>query len=309
MPRPTFDPTTPFTRAAALRAGLTDAMLRGPGFRRLYTGVHLDSDVRVWPTTYIEAALLLHPPSAFASHFSAAVIHRLPVPDDHQVHISVFTKADRRRREGIRHHLAVAEAAVRTRLGLRVSSPVQLFLEMAGTLDLVDLVVLGDAIVKRGLATTDDLRQGSGAWTGRGSELAKRAAALVREGVDSPMESRLRMLIVLAGLPEPRVNFTLRRRDGSVMMRLDLSYPDLRIVIEYDGRQHRTDLDQWDTDIQRDEWFGEEQWRVVKVVARDIFRRPDRTIERVQRALRSRHAPDLPRTLSDEWRRFFPVRT
>lgn len=308
MPRLTFDPTTPFTRAAALRAGVTDAMLRGPGFRRLYTGAHISSDVRVWPTTYIEAALLLHPPSAFASHFSAAVIHRLPVPDDHEVHISVFTKADRRRRDGIRHHTAVAEAAVTTHLGVRVSSPVQLFLELADTLSLVDLVVLGDAIVKRGLATTGDLRQASRAWTARGSELARRAADLLREGVDSPMESRLRMLIVLAGLPEPFVNFTLRRRDGSVMMRLDLSYPDLRIVIEYDGQQHRTNLDQWDTDIQRDEWFGEEEWRVVKVVARDIYRRPDRTIERVHRALESRHARNLPRTLSDEWRRYFPVR-
>lgn len=32
-------------------------MLRGPGFRRLFTGVHIRSDVTVWPTTYIEAAL------------------------------------------------------------------------------------------------------------------------------------------------------------------------------------------------------------------------------------------------------------
>ncbi len=308
MTSPPFDPTRPFRRADALKAGLTDAMLRGPGFRRLYTGVHLRSDVQLWPTTYVEAALLLHPASAFASHMSAGVIHRLPVPDDHQVHISVFTKADRRRRDGIRHHLATAEAAVTTQVGLRASSPVQLFLELADRLGLVDLVVLGDAIVKRGLATPGDLREAAAAWTGRGHALAERAAGLVRAGVDSPMESRLRMLIVLAGLPEPVVNVTLRRRDGSVMMRLDLSYPDLRIVVEYDGQQHRTDLDQWDTDIARDEWFGEEQWRVVKVVARDVFRRPHRTIERVHAALRSRGAADLPLTPSDEWRRYFPVR-
>jgi hypothetical protein len=33
---------------------------------------------------------------------------------------------------------------------------------------------------------------------------------IARNGVDSPMESRLCMLLVLAGLPEPFVNHALR---------------------------------------------------------------------------------------------------
>lgn len=303
-----FDPRAPFTRAAARSAGITDAQLRGPGFRRLFTGVHIRSDVRVWPTTYIEAALLLHPPPAFASHHSAATVYDLPVPDDPEVHVSVFDRSDRRRREGIRPHVALADAAVTSHRGFRVSTPLQLFLEMACVLNLVDLVVLGDAMAKRRLVTLDGLRRAAAAWSGRGGERARRAAGLVRERVDSPMESRLRMLIVLAGLPEPVVNLTLRRTDGSVLMRLDLSYPDLRIVIEYDGQQHVLDPDQVDTDLGRDDWFGDERWRVVKVVARGIFRRPDLTVARVQKALAARNAPGLPRQLSDEWRAYFPVK-
>ena len=303
-----FDPRVPFTRAAALRAGLTDSQLRGPGFRRLFTGVHIRSDVRVWPTTYIEAALLLHPPSAFASHHSAATVYDLPVPDEPEVHVSVFERSDRRRRAGIRPHVALGDAAVSSHRGFRVSTPVQLFLEMAPVLNLVDLVVLGDAMVKRGLAGVTALRDAAASWSGRGAERARRAAGLVRERVDSPMESRLRMLIVLAGLPEPVVNLELRRSDGSVRMRLDLSYPELRVVIEYDGQQHVLDPDQVDTDLERDAWFGDEQWLVVKVVARGIFRRPDRTLARIHRALASRDAPGLPRQLSDEWRAYFPVK-
>ena len=38
------------------------------------------------------------------------------------------------------------------------------------------------------------------------------------------MESRLRMLIVLAGLPEPDVNVIFRKPDSSWLMRLDLYY-------------------------------------------------------------------------------------
>ncbi len=49
----------------------------------------------------------------------------------------------------------------------------------------------------------------------------------------------------LAGLPEPQVNPEVR--DGGFRTRLDLVHPDLKLVIEYDGQQHRAaDLDQWD---------------------------------------------------------------
>ena len=44
-------------------------------------------------------------------------------------------------------------------------------------------------------------------------------------------ESRLRMLIVLAGLPEPKVNHKLLDERGRVRRRLDLSYPDLRLIV------------------------------------------------------------------------------
>jgi hypothetical protein len=309
MPTSTMlDPRRPFTRAQALASGLTDAVLRGPGFRPVYRGVHISSEITLWPSVFIEAALLLHPPDAFASHWSAATIHQLPVPDHHQVHISVFEKADRRRREGIRPHLAVADAAVTTRLGVRVSTPLQLFLEMAGCLNLVDLVVLGDAMVKRGHASLRDLRDAAATTRMPRGDLARRAAALVREGVDSPMETRLRMLIVLAGLPEPKVNHVIRRRDGSVMLRLDLSYPGLRIAVEYDGQQHRADLQQWSDDIDRADWFDDTGWKVIKVIAPGIYRRPAQTIRRVRDALVARGCPDVPRVLSDEWRAYFPTK-
>jgi hypothetical protein len=68
--------------------------------------------------------------------------------------------------------------------------------------------------------------------------LGRRSASLARKGVDSPQETRLRLLLVLAGLPEPRVNLLLRGRDGSWRRRYDLAYELLRLIIEYDGRQH-----------------------------------------------------------------------
>lgn len=40
-----------------------------------------------------------------------------------------------------------------------------------------------------------------------------------------------------------------------------------------------------------------------------IYRRPDRTLERVVKALRERGCREIPTRLSDQWRPHFPVRT
>jgi len=119
------------------------------------------------------------------------------------------------------------------------------------------------------------------------------------------MESRLRMLIVLAGLPEPEVNVEVTDVDGRVLYRFDLSWAGLRIAVEYDGRQHRADLDQWDHDTDRRDWLDAHDWVLIPVFSRGIYRDPAKTVARVEAALRSRGAV-LPRRLSDEWRPYFP---
>jgi hypothetical protein len=52
------------------------------------------------------------------------------------------------------------------------------------------------------------------------------------------METRVRLLIVMAELPEPTVNVIIRGEDGSWRMRFDLCYLDQRLIVEYDGRHH-----------------------------------------------------------------------
>jgi len=298
------DVRRPFTYAAALAGGITAAQLRGPRFRKLFRGVFIDASILPHPLHRVLAALLIHPRHAFASHASAGRVYDAPLPAGlGEEHVSVFAAADRRRREGIRNHVVSAATPVVTFRGLRVSAPAQAFVELAEQLTLVDLVVVGDYFARKGWLTPEELvayceDQGSGA--------ARRAAAYVRRDVDSPMETRLRMLLVLAGIPEPVVNFKVYYADGRVRYRFDLSYPDLKIVVEYDGRQHRADLDQWDHDVERGEWFDEDGWRHVPVFSWGIYRRPDRTIERVRNALVSRGYRTGP--LSDCWRPHFPVR-
>lgn len=168
----------------------------------------------------------------------------------------------------------------------------------------MDLVVLGDSLVRARRTTPSALVEAAATYAGKARRLAGRAASLVREGVDSPMESRVRMLMVLAGLPEPVVNHTVRWPDGRVRWRFDLSFPAVGIVIEYDGRQHAESDEQWDRDIDRREWMDGNGVRLVVVRSKDIYRTPARTLSRITAVMRSR-GMRVPR-LADEWRRHFP---
>lgn len=304
---PDLDLSRPFTRADAVRAGLDPRILRGSRFRRIFRGVYVLRDAPVTPELRTRAALALHPPDAFASHLSAARVFGLPVPDLPGEHVSVLRKADRRCRPGIAGHVAPAGAVAVSYRGIRVSSPLQMFVELAGVLSLVDLVVVGDAMLRVFKTAPAVLVTACAESSARHAPAARVAAAYVRDRVDSPMESRLRMLLVLAGLPEPVVNHAIRDDHGEVLARLDLSYPQLRLIVEYDGRQHAEDTAQWRRDLARREMLDETEWRIIVVTADGIYREPERTLARVRKALLERGGR-VPRHLSEDWRPFFPAR-
>lgn len=304
-----LDVRHPFTRADAISAGISPSALRGSNFRRIFRGVYVHISVASHPLVRVRAALLIHPPQAFASHVSAAHVYAVPVPDLPHEHVSVFEEKDRRRRPCLRNHVADPGAPVAVVKGVRVSAPAQMFVELAEVLALVDLVIVGDALVRLRRISPEELRDFCAQSKAPHARLARQAAGLVRKGVDSPMESRLRMLIVLAGLPEPTVNHKVYDKDGRLLYRFDLSYPELKLIVEYDGRQHREDLDQWDHDTDRRDWFDHNGWMIVPVFSRGIFKRPDKTLARVLAALKSRGCPDLPRRLAEDWRPHFPVKS
>jgi very-short-patch-repair endonuclease len=92
-----------------------------------------------------------------------------------------------------------------------------------------------------------------------------------------------------------------------VLRRYDLCYPDLRIIIEYDGRQHANDLGQWNTDIYRREELDDAGWRMIVVTAEGVYRKPEETLTRIRKVLADRRCPGLPRTISAAWRPHFPA--
>jgi hypothetical protein len=55
---------------------------------------------------------------------------------------------------------------------------------------------------------------------------------------ESPMETRVRLLLVLAGLPRPTSQFVVRDALGGFVARADFAFPVQRLIIEYDGALH-----------------------------------------------------------------------
>lgn len=301
------DLPTPMSRKGALDQGVSVDALRGPSYQRVLYNAYLRTDTAPTVRQRALAALVHCSPAAFASHFTAAEYWGLWVPDDPEIHVSGPKNAYLTKCDGVRRHLAHIDTEVVTRGELRLSSPIQTFLSLAKWVGLVDLVVLGDSIVHHGFACPEELIQRADTWPGHCARKARRAARLVRAGVDSPMETRLRMLVVLADLPEPVVNHVLLRPDGSWWMRFDLSYPPIRTALEYDGRQHADSPEQWQHDLERREQMDLIDWRLLVVRAPGIYNRPDKTLARVTLHLEDRGMKGLAPP-SDEWRRHFPVR-
>lgn len=58
------------------------------------------------------------------------------------------------------------------------------------------------------------------------------------------------------------------------------------MVVEYDGDQHRTSRSQYVRDVERHEALAACGWTVIRVLADELFSRPQDVVDRVQRALR-----------------------
>ncbi|HJV15539.1 MAG TPA: hypothetical protein VJ625_16760 [Propionibacteriaceae bacterium] len=304
-----FDPRRPFSRAEARAAGLTPEMLLSKRFHKIFWDAYVSRDVPITPLLRAKAVIRLVPSGSYISHHTAAELWGAAVPADTATHVTLPSAHRRQVRQGVRSHYRRHPAQTVLRKGVPISTPAQTFLDLAAVrIGLVDLVVVADGMIKAGHTSPEQLIEAAAQWSGQGCRMARRAASLAREGVDSPQETRLRLLLVLAGLPEPCVNLIIRGRDGSWRRRYDLGYQHLRLIIEYDGRQHAEDTQQWLTDIFRREELDQMRWRLLIVTSEGVYQQPLRTLERVRDALLECGAVGVRRTFKPEWRLHFPAR-
>jgi len=101
---------------------------------------------------------------------------------------------------------------------------------------------------------------------------ARRVADLAEPATESAMETRLRVLLIDAGLPRPQAQVALYDDEGRFLARTDLYYPDHRLALEYDGSTHRESLVE---DNRRQNRLMRAGFRLLRFTASDVYSSPD----------------------------------
>jgi very-short-patch-repair endonuclease len=225
-------------------------------------------------------------PDAVFSGCTAGWLHGLDLSPVDPVQVTV-ANAHTSNRAGVylrRSRLAPNEI-VRLR-GLPATSAFRTTVDLGGNRVLVDAVIALDMALHKRIVDLADLRAFCEANRGA-KRIAKlrRAIELTEPATESPMETRLRMLLVMARLPRPRAQVPLHDPLGRFLGRPDLYYSRYKLGLEYDGGTHRDSLVE---DNHRQNRLLNGGVRLLRFTAGDIFQAPDSVIEQVRLAISQR---------------------
>jgi hypothetical protein len=267
---------------------VTRSQLRSRAWRRLFRNVFVWAGVEDDLELRAEAAEKVLPTEAVVSGASAAWIWGVDLrrTQDDPLEVTVPRGRAQRAWPGLVVRRALLPEEDVVRFGrVRVTHPLRTAFDLARRPPLVDGVAAVDALCHRRMPRLEELRPYVAEhrrW--RGVRLAERVVDLARPGAESPMETRQRLLLVLGGLPEPLVQYEVRDRDGVLIGRLDLAYPERKLGIEFDGLGH-LDPRQWRADLRRQNALLRAGWRLLRFSASDVYRRPDAVLAQVRAAL------------------------
>lgn len=275
-----------FRKADVVGRGLlTPSELRSRAWRRLYRGIYADADLPDSLAVRVTGARLLIPDCAAFSGRTAAVLHGAPELGDLRGPIEVSVPAGVRFGpvQGLRVrqvHLPESDVVVVGRR--RCTSPLRTALDLARSEPLPDAVAALDVLLARAIVGKGELHEAARGRAGRGARQMRRAVGLSDPRAESQPESRLRVLLAMAGL-FPEVQYTVRNGADDFVARVDLAFVAQRVAIEYDGAWHAAP-GQFAKDRRRLNRLVAAGWTVLHVTAADL-RDPAELIARIRALL------------------------
>lgn len=215
---------------------------------------------------------------------TAAWLHRLDVQPCDPIEVTLPRRAFTSRLAGLSLIRSdVADAEMGEVGGLRVTSCTRTVADLGRRLPLVEATAILDMALHSRITDKDRLERWVVDHRGyHGIRSLRNALDLADAAAESPMETRLRLLLVKHGLPRPRVQVSLYDGAGMFLARTDLYYPDSRLAIEYDGMNHRSRLA---ADNRRQNRLLEAGYRLLRFTASDINRTPAAVVGQVKRGL------------------------
>jgi hypothetical protein len=291
-----------FSLRASDKAGVTRTRTAAKDLMTVSRGIRVPVQSGATGSAALRAYTDLDDTSILTS-LSAARVWGAPLPATHSGDWRIHLARRRgfsfpRRANVVGHVLTFFPDEVLEYDGVRLTSPARTWLDLAGLLTVEELVAVGDYLVcchgpafpmpRAAICSIDDLRDVIGRHRGmRGVRTAREAVELVRVGSDSVPETRMRLALVDAGLPEPVLNHVLFDSRGVPVLWPDAAYPRWGIALQYDGghhagtEQHLRDIDRQD----RTEIHG---WLEVRIGKHHLEGDRPAVVPRVRRALQSR---------------------
>lgn len=262
-----------FRGCDAVSTGLrTPERLRSRAWRRLYRGIYADAALPDTHGVRIAGAALLLPATAAFSGRSAAYLLGAKTLVDAGAPVEVTVLAADRFGPvaGLRIRVApLPESDVRTVGRHPCTRPLRTAVDLARFDPIPESVVALDVLLAHGLVHPRDVADAVRAMpSGRGTRRARTAVDLADERAESPPESRLRVLLRLAG-SDPQPQYVVRDAGGRQLARVDLAFPEQRVAIEYDGAWHGAP-GQLAKDRRRLNRLVQEGWRVLHLTAADL---------------------------------------
>lgn len=115
----------------------------------------------------------------------------------------------------------------------------------------------------------------------RGVRRLRTALSFARVGAESRMETLLRLIMAAYGLDVLELQVDIHDDAGRRIGRFDMVDRERKLVVEYDGEQHRTDRAQYLKDQRRLERAREAGYRILRLHFEDVLHRPRETARRI----------------------------
>jgi len=275
----------PFIGSEAVASGVLVKSALRTRYTKLFRDVYVSPDTELTPKLRAQAGWLWSRRRGIIAGLSASALHGAKWVD-------VTTPLEiihnnRNPLPGIRvHGDAIDEDEVVVLEGVPATAPSRTALDLGCWYPRSEAVAAIDALARVTDLKTSDAELLAQRYPGRrGIRQARATLGLVDAGAQSPKETWLRLLLIQAGLPRPQTQIPIRDEFGDVIAYIDMGWEDIKIAVEYDGDQHRSDRRQYTWDIRRLEHLERLGWIVIRVVAGD---RPADIIYRVRSALARR---------------------
>jgi hypothetical protein len=275
----------PFIGSEAVAAGTLTKTQLTTRCRRLFSDVYVPRDLEVDATVRAKAGWLWTRRRGVVAGFAAAALHGSRWVDDHLVVQLIHD--NRRNPPGVQTHRdRIDDDEIVLIAGMPVTSPARTALDLGCWYPTMSAVAGIDALARATQFDAAELELLASRYPGRrGVARARQAIELFDAGAQSPKESWLRVVVMQAGLPRPHTQIPVCDEFGTTFAYLDMGWEDVKVAVEYDGDQHRSDRRQYSWDVRRSETLQRLGWIVIRVLAGD---RPAEVVGRVRAALARR---------------------